>query len=167
MFIIIISLATKSGSKYSHWTNTTARKFPHAPSFCPTSIILIPHAIPIRGATRIQSLTRCWDQCSGAIQFSRTLFSVQLNSLAKDTSLGNCREPWHRPSAAVSHNAPFSLYAWRQCRCRNIVSTVSLGCKLDLKDIALRARNAEYNPKVCHCMGSTCCTCMIWWVWLI
>lgn len=31
---------------------------------------------------------------------------------------------------------------------RNIVSTVNLGCKLDLKTIALRARNAEYNPKV-------------------
>ena len=28
---------------------------------------------------------------------------------------------------------------------RNIVSTVNLGCKLDLKTIALRARNAEYN----------------------
>ena len=32
--------------------------------------------------------------------------------------------------------------------CRNIVSTVDLGCKLDLKKIALHARNAEYNPKV-------------------
>ncbi len=30
---------------------------------------------------------------------------------------------------------------------QNIVSTVSLGCKLDLKKIALHARNAEYNPK--------------------
>jgi transcription initiation factor TFIID TATA-box-binding protein len=43
---------------------------------------------------------------------------------------------------------------------QNIVSTVNLGlcwlvnpqitclgCKLNLKDIALRARNAEYNPK--------------------
>jgi transcription initiation factor TFIID TATA-box-binding protein len=30
---------------------------------------------------------------------------------------------------------------------QNIVSTVSLGCKLDLKTIALKARNAEYNPK--------------------
>ncbi|PRD39237.1 UNVERIFIED_CONTAM: TATA-box-binding protein [Trichonephila clavipes] len=29
----------------------------------------------------------------------------------------------------------------------NIVSTVNLGCKLDLKKIALHARNAEYNPK--------------------
>lgn len=31
---------------------------------------------------------------------------------------------------------------------RNIVSTVNLDCKLDLKAIALQARNAEYNPKV-------------------
>uniref|UniRef100_A0A8C3QBK4 TATA-box binding protein n=1 Tax=Geospiza parvula TaxID=87175 RepID=A0A8C3QBK4_GEOPR len=30
---------------------------------------------------------------------------------------------------------------------RNIVSTVNLACKLDLKNIALHARNAEYNPK--------------------
>lgn len=30
---------------------------------------------------------------------------------------------------------------------RNIVSTVNLGCRLDLKQIALHARNAEYNPK--------------------
>lgn len=31
---------------------------------------------------------------------------------------------------------------------QNIVSTVSLDCRLDLKTIALHARNAEYNPKV-------------------
>eukprot|EP00002_Diphylleia_rotans_P003407 TRINITY_DN1231_c0_g1_i10.p1 TRINITY_DN1231_c0_g1~~TRINITY_DN1231_c0_g1_i10.p1 ORF type:complete len:345 (-),score=80.88 TRINITY_DN1231_c0_g1_i10:469-1503(-) len=30
---------------------------------------------------------------------------------------------------------------------QNVVSTVNLGCKLDLKEIALHARNAEYNPK--------------------
>ncbi|XP_053720591.1 uncharacterized protein LOC128758557 [Synchiropus splendidus] len=30
---------------------------------------------------------------------------------------------------------------------QNIVSTVNVGCKLDLKTIALRARNCEYNPK--------------------
>ncbi len=35
--------------------------------------------------------------------------------------------------------APFS---------RNIVATVNLDCRLDLKTIALHARNAEYNPKV-------------------
>ena len=31
---------------------------------------------------------------------------------------------------------------------QNIVATVNLTCKLDLKTIALRARNADYNPKV-------------------
>ncbi|EOX92457.1 hypothetical protein QUC31_003646 [Theobroma cacao] len=30
---------------------------------------------------------------------------------------------------------------------QNVVSTVNLGCKLDLKFIALHARNSEYNPK--------------------
>eukprot|EP00062_Callorhinchus_milii_P008737 gi/632951754/ref/XP_007891474.1/ PREDICTED: TATA-box-binding protein-like isoform X1 [Callorhinchus milii] len=30
---------------------------------------------------------------------------------------------------------------------QNIVSTVNLACRLDLKRIALQARNAEYNPK--------------------
>lgn len=33
------------------------------------------------------------------------------------------------------------------CLHRNIVATVNLDCKLDLKTIALHARNAEYNPK--------------------
>ena len=33
---------------------------------------------------------------------------------------------------------------------RNIVATVNLDCRLDLKTIALHARNAEYNPKVCR-----------------
>ena len=30
----------------------------------------------------------------------------------------------------------------------NVVSTVNVGCRLDLKEIAIRTRNAEYNPKV-------------------
>ena len=30
---------------------------------------------------------------------------------------------------------------------QNIVSTVNMGCKLDLQTIALNARNAEYNPR--------------------
>ena len=31
---------------------------------------------------------------------------------------------------------------------QNIVATVNFGVKLDLKSVALHARNAEYNPKV-------------------
>ncbi|XP_067942395.1 uncharacterized protein [Watersipora subatra] len=34
-----------------------------------------------------------------------------------------------------------------QPQLQNIVCTVNLDCRLDLKSIALRARNAEYNPK--------------------
>lgn len=34
---------------------------------------------------------------------------------------------------------------------QNVVATVDLGCRLELKDIALHARNAEYNPKVPQC----------------
>lgn len=30
---------------------------------------------------------------------------------------------------------------------QNVVATVNLKCRLELKEIALRARNAEYNPK--------------------
>jgi hypothetical protein len=33
---------------------------------------------------------------------------------------------------------------------RNLVATVNLDCKLDLKTITLHARNAEYNPKARH-----------------
>ena len=40
---------------------------------------------------------------------------------------------------------------------QNIVATVNLDCRLDLKTIALHARNAEYNPKVGnYCFSSAC-----------
>lgn len=42
---------------------------------------------------------------------------------------------------------PHSADAGIEPKLQNIVSTVNLGCKLDLKRIALHARNAEYNPK--------------------
>ena len=31
---------------------------------------------------------------------------------------------------------------------QNVVATVNLSCQIDLKSVAMRARNAEYNPKV-------------------
>ena len=39
---------------------------------------------------------------------------------------------------------------------RNIVATVNLDCRLDLKTIALHARNAEYNPKVLTTVDYSC-----------
>jgi transcription initiation factor TFIID TATA-box-binding protein len=35
---------------------------------------------------------------------------------------------------------------------QNIVATVNLSARLDLKTIALHARNAEYNPYVCSAL---------------
>lgn len=32
----------------------------------------------------------------------------------------------------------------------NVVCTVDIGCKLDLLQVALRLRNAEYNPRRFH-----------------
>ena len=38
-----------------------------------------------------------------------------------------------------------------------IVSTVDLECKLNLPQIALPARNAEYNPRINHCYQLLIC----------
>lgn len=40
---------------------------------------------------------------------------------------------------------------------QNLVATVNMGCQLELKTIALSARNAEYNPKVNRCSGDDTC----------
>ena len=48
---------------------------------------------------------------------------------------------------------------------QNVVATVNLGCPLDLKEIALHARNAEYNPKAGPPLGAGCaglsCICRL------
>ncbi|KAG9509448.1 TATA-box-binding protein, partial [Fragariocoptes setiger] len=49
--------------------------------------------------------------------------------------------------APITPITPHSTDAGLIPQLQNIVSTVNLGCKLDLKKIALHARNAEYNPK--------------------
>ena len=43
----------------------------------------------------------------------------------------------------IDFNIDISLYPTIQ----NVVSTVNLDCTLELKQIALKCRNAEYNPK--------------------
>ncbi|CAF4919672.1 unnamed protein product [Rotaria sp. Silwood1] len=64
--------------------------------------------------------------------------SYHPNSVAPSTPFSTVATPFTPRPADVSHLQP-SL--------QNIVSTVNLGCPLDLKRIALQARNAEYNPK--------------------
>jgi len=53
-------------------------------------------------------------------------------------SLLQGRQGRRSPSAAPTAPLPCA---------QNVVATVNLECKLDLKNIALHARNAEYNPK--------------------
>uniref|UniRef100_A0A663LTX5 TATA-box binding protein like 2 n=2 Tax=Athene cunicularia TaxID=194338 RepID=A0A663LTX5_ATHCN len=58
---------------------------------------------------------------------------------------GGC--PPLTPIAPMTPVTPASESSGIVPQLQNIVSTVNLACKLDLKNIALRARNAEYNPK--------------------
>ncbi|XP_052505336.1 TATA-box-binding protein-like [Budorcas taxicolor] len=51
------------------------------------------------------------------------------------------------PVTPMTPAMPASEIAELVPQLHNIVCTVNLGCKLDLKSIALHARNAEYNPK--------------------
>ena len=53
-------------------------------------------------------------------------------------------------AAALQGGPSASSLTLRAAR-RNLVATVNLDCKLDLKTITLHARNAEYNPKARGC----------------
>ncbi|MEE6494167.1 hypothetical protein FKM82_017036 [Ascaphus truei] len=66
----------------------------------------------------------------------------------------HCREedsnlcpPPITPMTPMTPMTPVSESSGIVPQLQNIVSTVNLACKLDLKKIALQARNAEYNPK--------------------
>ncbi|XP_009982201.1 PREDICTED: TATA-box-binding protein-like [Tauraco erythrolophus] len=62
-----------------------------------------------------------------------------------DASSGMC--PPLTPMTPITPVTPASESSGIVPQLQNIVSTVNLACKLDLKNIALHARNAEYNPK--------------------
>lgn len=47
------------------------------------------------------------------------------------------------PSGAVGKSTSLLMFV-----CSNVVSTIKLGCSLDLLHIGRRARNTEYRPKV-------------------
>ncbi|XP_041988332.1 TATA-box-binding protein [Aricia agestis] len=53
----------------------------------------------------------------------------------------------HTSPAPMTPMTPHSADPGILPQLQNIVATVNLNCKLDLKKIALHARNAEYNPK--------------------
>uniref|UniRef100_A0A1A8MJ77 TATA box binding protein n=4 Tax=Nothobranchius TaxID=28779 RepID=A0A1A8MJ77_9TELE len=75
---------------------------------------------------------------------SQTVAGSTTTALPGNTPLQNAPLT---PMTPVTPSTPASESSGIVPQLQNIVSTVNLGCKLDLKTIALRARNAEYNPK--------------------
>jgi len=59
---------------------------------------------------------------------------------------GNSSAPLATPAATPDQHASASASGISP-KLQNLVATVNLACRLDLKTIALHARNAEYNPK--------------------
>uniref|UniRef100_A0A3P8S939 TATA box binding protein n=1 Tax=Amphiprion percula TaxID=161767 RepID=A0A3P8S939_AMPPE len=74
---------------------------------------------------------------------SQTVTGTTHSAAGKHATLQHPTDP-HDP---ITPATPASESSGIVPQLQNIVSTVNLGCKLDLKTIALRARNAEYNPK--------------------
>ncbi|OTF70216.1 TATA-box-binding protein-like protein, partial [Euroglyphus maynei] len=73
-----------------------------------------------------------------------------VSTTAKDepaTPSSNLFQSYPGPMTPRTPITPMSVDSQIVPQLQNIVSTVDLGCKLDLKRIALHARNAEYNPK--------------------
>ena len=69
-----------------------------------------------------------------------TLYQSQLN-------IGSNYLNVKSPSYALIENKNVAPSTTIQPVLQNIVSTANLGCNLRLREIALQARNAEYNPK--------------------
>jgi transcription initiation factor TFIID TATA-box-binding protein len=55
--------------------------------------------------------------------------------------------PLATPAATPDQHAATASASGISPKLQNLVATVNLACRLDLKTIALHARNAEYNPK--------------------
>jgi len=69
-------------------------------------------------------------------------------SLASSEAASTDVPPKVAPSAAVTDAmSDIAKYGATKPVIHNVVATASLGCELDLKQIAMTARNAEYNPR--------------------
>ncbi|KAI1295383.1 TATA-box-binding protein [Halotydeus destructor] len=79
--------------------------------------------------------------------FATPLLQPQTPMAAPMTPMAAPMTPMAAPMTPMTPITPASSETGIVPQLQNIVSTVNLGCKLDLKKIALHARNAEYNPK--------------------
>ncbi|CAH2008910.1 unnamed protein product [Acanthoscelides obtectus] len=76
-----------------------------------------------------------------------TMMSPMVNMGSNMTSTGTPAVGGPSTPSPMTPMTPHSADPGIIPQLQNIVSTVNLNCKLDLKKIALHARNAEYNPK--------------------
>jgi transcription initiation factor TFIID TATA-box-binding protein len=122
---------------HSHQNDIHASPMSLPPSAAPRSVAPKEEAFPVN----MDATTHHYPPVASKITTNMgpppSVSSYHPNSVAPSTPFSAATPFTPRP-VDVSHLQP-SL--------QNIVSTVNLGCPLDLKRIALQARNAEYNPK--------------------
>ncbi|KAM4690275.1 TATA box-binding protein-like 2 [Rhinophrynus dorsalis] len=92
-----------------------------------------------------QSIVQDSGICLDASTLSQPFTPSECRDGAQDMS-GQCPMPI-TPMTPMTPMTPVAENSGIVPQLQNIVSTVNLACKLDLKKIALHARNAEYNPK--------------------
>ncbi|XP_030070655.1 TATA box-binding protein-like 2 isoform X2 [Microcaecilia unicolor] len=99
---------------------------------------------PCKSQSAEQDSGICLDE-SGDLGHSRSCLVPNRTESPHDGSSA-CPLPI-TPMTPMTPMTPVSEASGIVPQLQNIVSTVNLACKLDLKRIALHARNAEYNPK--------------------
>ncbi|KYO18511.1 TATA box-binding protein-like 2 isoform X1 [Alligator mississippiensis] len=87
------------------------------------------------------------EQGSGIVMDESNLPQVGCTSVTQPSPDTSGVYPPLTPMTPMTPMTPVSESSGIVPQLQNIVSTVNLACKLDLKNIALHARNAEYNPK--------------------
>ncbi|NP_001080921.1 TATA box-binding protein-like 2 [Xenopus laevis] len=95
--------------------------------------------------TPSQSLEHDSGICLDASNLSQPFTPSECRDATQDSS-NLCTMPI-TPMTPMTPMTPVAESSGIVPQLQNIVSTVNLACKLDLKKIALHARNAEYNPK--------------------
>lgn len=116
------------------------------------SNLALPGPTPAPNPTQYQ----LQQQPSQALLPQQTQLQSQSQTLVASSQLTPLAGPSTPPTAVPATPAPLTLEQQHITAVegivptlQNIVATVNLDCRLDLKTIALHARNAEYNPKVC------------------
>jgi transcription initiation factor TFIID TATA-box-binding protein len=119
------------------------------PTFTPTlTPIVTPTLTPSVTPTLTPSLTPTIPSFNASIDVTNIkelLGGMDINALTNGTTPVTNTQP--EQAEGTQENAPVSSVNGIKPQVQNVVSTVNLGCQLNLKEIALKARNAEYNPR--------------------